>query len=92
MNFNMCCPINIANKFACLRERSLFCSEYKYRENMAIAIKSIPVLTGKAAERFVSMADANKGNSTTAIPKDMRAAINRMKERSKSFTIKYPQK
>ena len=92
MNFNMCCPINIANKFACLRERSLFCSEYKYRENMAIAIKSIPVLTGKAAELFVSMADENKGNSTTAIPKDMRAAINRMKERSKSFTIKYPQK
>lgn len=58
--------------------------------NMAIAIKSIPVLTGKAAERFVSMADANKGNATTVVPKDMRAAIKRMKERSNNFIIKYP--
>ncbi|MBQ8442144.1 MAG: hypothetical protein IJX29_02150 [Bacteroides sp.] len=59
---------------------------------MAIAIKSIPVLTGKAAERFVSMADANKGNTTTIVPKEMHAAIKRMKERSNNFTIKYPNK
>lgn len=59
---------------------------------MAIAIKSIPVLKGKAAERFVSMADQNKGTEMTVIPENMRMAILRMKERSKNFKIKYPQK
>lgn len=57
---------------------------------MAIAIKSIPVLTGKAAERFVAMADANKGKATTTVPENMRQAILRMKERSCKFEIKYP--
>lgn len=57
---------------------------------MAIAIKSIPVLTGKSAERFVSMADANRGKTTTTIPENMRQAIQRMKERSSKFEIKYP--
>ena len=59
---------------------------------MAIAIKSMPVLKGKAAERFVSMAEENKGNEKTIIPESMRTAIQRMKERSKNFKIKYPQK
>lgn len=59
---------------------------------MAIAIKSIPVLTGKAAERFVSMADANKEKVKTIVPKEMCTAIKRMKERSNNFTIKYPNK
>lgn len=57
---------------------------------MAIAIKSIPVLTGKNAERFVSMANENKGRTTTTIPENMRQAILRMKERSSKFQIKYP--
>lgn len=59
---------------------------------MAIAIKSIPVLTGKAAERFVSMADANRNRETTRIPESMRVAIQQMKERSKGFRIKHPNK
>lgn len=59
---------------------------------MAIAIKSIPVLTGKTAERFISMANENKGSATTIVPKEMRAAIERMKERSNNFIIKYPNK
>ena len=59
---------------------------------MAIAIKSIPVLTGKAAERFVSMADANRSCEMMQIPESMRVAIQQMKERSKSFCIKHPQK
>ena len=57
---------------------------------MAIAIKSIPVLTGKSAERFVSMADENKNRKTTTIPEIMRQAILRMKERSNKFQIIYP--
>lgn len=57
---------------------------------MAVAIKSIPVLEGKAARRFVDMADANKGKPTTGVSEDMREAIRRMKERSSNFKIKYP--
>ena len=56
---------------------------------MAVAIKSIPVLEGKAARRFVDMADANKGKPTTGVSEDMREAIRRMKERSSNFKIKY---
>lgn len=58
---------------------------------MAIAIKSIPVLRGKATERFVSIADTNRNCEMTQIPGSMRVAIQQMKERSKSFCIKHPQ-
>lgn len=57
---------------------------------MAIAIKSIPVLTGETAERFIAMADANKGRETTFIPQSMRQAILQMNERSRNFQIKKP--
>ena len=49
-------------------------------------------MTGKAAERFVSMADANRNRETTRIPESMRVSIQQMKERSKSFRIKHPDK
>ena len=46
---------------------------------MAIAIKTIPVLTGDVAERF-----------TTVIPEGAQDAIRRMMERSKNVKIKLP--
>jgi len=58
---------------------------------MAIAIKSIPVLTGDTAKRFVAMADSNKRNTVTSIPESMRQSILRMKERSSKFQLKKPQ-
>ena len=56
---------------------------------MAIAIKSIPVLTGQAAERFVEMAEANGNEQKTEIPQSMQASIMRMMERSRHITIKH---
>ena len=35
---------------------------------MAIAIKTIPVLTGEMAERFVEMAEDSNHKATTVIP------------------------
>ena len=57
---------------------------------MAIAIKSIPILTGETAKRFVEMAEANKGTTATVIPDSMRQSIIRMKERSAKFQIRKP--
>ena len=57
---------------------------------MAIAIKTIPVLTGEMAERFVEMAENSRNMATTAIPQGAHDAIRRMMERSKNATIKVP--
>ena len=57
---------------------------------MAVAIKTIPILTGEVAERFVAMADENMECAITRIPEDMRRSIQRMKERSRKFQIKRP--
>ena len=48
---------------------------------MAIAIKSIPVLEGNAAERFNMMADNHHDKTVTTIPENMM-------ERSKNFKLK----
>lgn len=47
-------------------------------------------MTGETAERFIAMADANKGRETTFIPQSMRQAILQMNERSRNFQIKKP--
>lgn len=57
---------------------------------MAIAIKTIPVLTGEVAERFVEMAENSRNMATTVIPEGARDAIHRMMERSKNVKIKIP--
>lgn len=60
---------------------------------MAIAIKSIPVLTGAAAKRFVEMAEANESRaSVTIIPQEMQDSIRQMMERSRRVVIKHPAK
>ena len=55
---------------------------------MAIAIKSIPVLEGNAAERFNMMADNHHDKTVTTIPENMRRSIIGMMERSKNFKLK----
>ena len=55
---------------------------------MAIAIKSIPVLEGNAAERFNMMADNHHDKTVTTIPENMRKSIIGMMERSKNFKLK----
>ena len=58
---------------------------------MAIAIRPIPVLTGSAAERFITMAEENeKNNATTVVPQEMRDSIKKMMERSRGIIIKRP--
>lgn len=57
---------------------------------MAIAIKTIPVLTGEVAERFIEMAENSRNMATTVIPEGARDAIHRMMERSKNVKIKIP--
>ena len=57
---------------------------------MAIAIKTIPVLTGEMAERFVEMAEDSNHKATTVIPANLKNAIHRMMERSKNAKIKVP--
>ena len=59
---------------------------------MAIAIRPIPVITGSAAERFITMAEENeKNNATTVVPQEMRDSIKKMMERSRHIIIKRPQ-
>lgn len=56
--------------------------------DMAITIRTIPVLTGETAKRFVEMAEANNGHEQTSVPAQMKESINRMMERSRNIVIK----
>ena len=57
---------------------------------MAIAIKTIPVLTGDVAARFIEIAENSRNTVTTVIPEGAQDAIRRMMERSKNTKIKLP--
>mgnify|MGYP004689429943 FL=1 len=57
---------------------------------MAIAIKTIPVLSGDVAERFIEIVESGRNTPTTVIPEGAQAAIRRMMERSKNAKIKLP--
>ena len=58
---------------------------------MAIAIKSVPVLTGETAERFIRMAEKNEASrDRTIIPVKLKDSIRRMMERSASVIINAP--
>lgn len=57
---------------------------------MAIAIKTIPVLTGEVAERFIEIVECGGNTPTTVIPEGAQEAIRRMVERSKNAKIKLP--
>ena len=62
----------------------------RIRDNtiMAITIRTIPVLSGETAHRFVEMAEANNGCEQTSVPAQMKASISRMMERSRNIVIK----
>lgn len=47
----------VAKKFCPLMKKRYICSVFKRIIIMAIAIKTIPVLTGEMAKRFVEMAE-----------------------------------
>lgn len=57
---------------------------------MAIAIKTIPILTGDVAERFMEMAENSRNLATTVVPNGAKEAIHRMMERSKNVKVKLP--
>ena len=57
---------------------------------MAKAIKTIPVLTGDVAERFIEIVECGRKTPTTVIPEGAQEAIRRMVERSKNAKIKLP--
>lgn len=54
---------------------------------MAIAIKNIPVLTGKDAEYFNHIVEDTKSKPITHVPEKMKAAFKAMEERSRNFVI-----
>ena len=57
---------------------------------MAIAIKTIPVLSGDVAERFIEIVECGRNTPATVIPEGAQEAIRRMVERSKNAKIKLP--
>lgn len=57
---------------------------------MAIAIKTIPVLSGDVAERFIEIVECGRNTPTIVIPEGAQEAIRRMVERSKNAKIKLP--
>ena len=57
---------------------------------MAKVIKTIPVLTGDVAERFIEIAESSRNTPTTVTPEGAQDAIRRMVERSKNAKIKLP--
>ena len=59
---------------------------------MAIAIRPIPVLTGKTAERFERLIEESKSSPYTMIPDDHRQSVRRMLDRSRNVVIKVPKK
>ena len=58
---------------------------------MTIAIKSTPVLTGVAADRFNALAEANERQDVQpTVPKELKESIRKMMERSRNIVIKHP--
>ena len=79
----------VAKKFCPLMKKRYIRSVFKIII-MAIAIKTIPVLTGEMAERFVEMAEDSNHKATMVIPANLKNAIYRMMGRSKNAKIKVP--
>ena len=57
---------------------------------MAIAIKTIPVLTGETADRFMELVEDSRNSAATHIPEGAEEAIQRMMVRSKHAKVKLP--
>ena len=57
------------------------------RRIMAMSIKSIPVLTGKDAAKFVAEADNNKDQATPTLSEKAAERLKKVLEKSKAFTF-----
>ena len=57
-------------------------------KNMALSIKTIPVLTGETAERFIAEADKNASNARPVLSEAVKMAIANMLEVSRTFKFK----
>ena len=57
------------------------------QQNMATIIKSIPVLTGEAAERFVKEAEENDKRPTPKLSKERKARLNMILHYMKEFKL-----
>jgi hypothetical protein len=55
--------------------------------DMAIAIKSIPVLTGDAAERFVAEAESNAKKPTPKLSPERKARLDMVLRYMKEFQL-----
>lgn len=55
--------------------------------NMAISIKSIPVLTGEAAANFVTEAEKNKTQATPTLSEKATTRLRQVLAKSKAFTF-----
>ena len=55
---------------------------------MAISIKTIPVLTGESADRFVREAEKNSSNIRPVVSEEVKDAIANMLEASRNFKFK----
>lgn len=55
---------------------------------MAIEIRSIPILKGATAERFVAQAEKNERSYKGCLPRESFVAIDQMLERSKRLLKK----
>lgn len=56
---------------------------------MAIAIKTIPVLKGEAAERFVQEAEENAKRPTPRLSPERKAALTAFLESSRQFQLQF---
>ena len=54
---------------------------------MAMSIKSIPVLKGQDATKFVAEADNNKNQATSAWSEKAAERLKKVLEKSKAFTF-----
>lgn len=54
---------------------------------MALAIKTIPVLTGEDAERFVNEAEKNSKNRGEKLSKEKAEKLKKFLEKSRNFSL-----
>ena len=71
------------------RKLLYFCTQNQQLKEtiMAMSIKSIPVLTGLDAARFVAEADNNKNQATPALSEKAAERLKKVLEKSKAFTF-----
>lgn len=76
-------------KFGRFRNNAYICSAILDKiKIMAISIKTIPVLMGETADRFIQEADVNSANNRPILSETMERAISDMLEASRTFRFR----